>query len=126
MITGRVLGGNLYPLVDLEIRDGDGAVNLVKFIVDTGTDFSLVMTLDLIARLRLQELTGTTVITSATGDRRSARYYLAEVMWDGEFKLVRVIEGIAPLMGRELMRSYSLSIEMRLGGLVSIAPLESW
>lgn len=126
MITGRVLGGNLYPLVDLEIRDHDGAVNLVTFIVDTGNDFSLVMTRDLIARLGLQEFPGTTEITSATGDRRSVQYYLAEVMWDGDFKPVRVIEGIAPLMGRELMRSYSVSIEMRLGGLVSITPLESW
>ena len=120
-----MLGAKLYPLVDLEINDIDGVINLVTFIVDTGNDFGLVMPRSLIDELGLRRFPGSTALTSVTGESRQSSYYEAEVIWDGELKTVMVVEGVAPLLGRELMRDYSLTIAMRIGGEVRLERVDS-
>lgn len=53
--------------------------------------------------------------------------YIAEVVWDGQYRTVDIIESeTVPLIGMRLLRGYDLHIQAIEGGYVKIEALPIW
>lgn len=126
MIEG-VVDERLRPLVEIMVKDGDGDFVSIPAILDTGSQFSLVMPREINSRLELKPNDDGRLVRVAGGGSQRTITYSAEIMWNGYRKEVEVVEmNNPPLIGTELLQGYNVNIEMRYGGPVVLAPLEAW
>ena len=128
MIRGGVWGisDGLLPVVEFEIRQGDGEFRRIPALVDTGNDYDLVMSCTRLLELGLSFDRGETVgIRGVQGESKSPTCR-TDAIWDGEVRRVRIVEGNVPtLVGKGLLENFSLYMEMREGGAIVLQRLPS-
>lgn len=103
--TGRVSAAR-EALLRLRLVGGE----TVECLVDTGFTGALVLPQSLVARLNLP-IVGREVFEMVGGRRFVAGVALAEVVWLGETKTVRVIVSEDTLLGTELLDGTRLLID---------------
>ena len=122
MIAGRVTE-HREPVVELRVRGPDGAEASIEAVVDTGFTGHITLPPSIVADLGLKHLFSHTVVL-ADGTRPSIAIHEAAVCWHGEMRTVAVhcIE-CSPLIGMALLTGSLLTMEVKPGGAVTIAPL---
>jgi clan AA aspartic protease len=123
MICGTV-SAERDARIELVIRSSDDGDQRIKPIIDTGFNGWLSLSPELIAALGLTwRRRGRGQL--ADGSERVFDIYVAEIAWDGRSIRVPVdaVEA-APMIGMALLEGHELTIQVRAGGEVRIAPLE--
>ena len=107
MISG-VVNAHREAVLGLSVLDGNSNGHPVQFVVDTGFDRWISLPPNLVARLGLHWLRfGRAVL--ADGSEAVFDIYEAQVLWDGQARLIPVYEMDAePLVGMSLMYGYEL------------------
>ena len=119
MIQGRV-NGALEAMVRLVIQGSFGRTREIEAVVDTGYTGFLTLPLALVAELELSYASRGKAFL-ADGTVADFDVYDAVVMWEGHPVPVEVdATGDRPLLGMELLRGYSLHVEVSEGGRVVI------
>ena len=96
---------------------------LIDAGVDTGFSGFLTLPSDIISDLGLS-WEGRDVATLGDGTSCTFEVYIAEVIWDGQYREVYINESeTAPLIGMRLLRGYDLRIQAIEGGSVTIQAL---
>ena len=122
MLTGTV-SDDLQAWVPVEVLDHDGQPRPIEVVLDTGFNGQLSLPAATIRRLELLEESSRFAVT-ATGDRVSLPTYTATVLWDGQTRIVEVVEADSePLLGMELLLESLVTLEVRYGGPVTIDAL---
>ncbi len=126
MIEG-IVDERLRTLVEVTIKDGNGVFRSLPAIVDTGSQFSLVLPREINSRLGLEPKDSGRLVRSAGSVSQLAPAYRAEIVWDGYNKEIEVVEmNNPPLIGTELLEGYNINIEMSRAGRVVLEPLTAW
>ena len=119
MINGRV-SAELNSLVIIEIRNGQGGLQAVEVVVDTGFNGELALPPDLVQSLGLEYIDDVPVVL-ADRQQRPVRAYEGVVSWHGRHREVVAIEmGSEPLLGMSLLLDCRLTISCRPNGPVVI------
>jgi clan AA aspartic protease len=96
---------------------------LIDAVVDTGFSGFLTLPSDIILALGLS-WEGRDVATLGDGTSCTFEVYIAEVIWDGQYREVYINESeTVPLIGMRLLRGYDLRIQAIEGGSVTIQAL---
>jgi clan AA aspartic protease len=96
---------------------------LVDTVIDTGFSGFLTLPSDIISALGLS-WEGRDVATLGDGTSCTFEVYIAEVIWDGQYREVYINESeTIPLIGMRLLRGYDLHIQAIEGGSVTIEAL---
>jgi clan AA aspartic protease len=96
---------------------------LVDAVIDTGFSGLLTLPSSTIASLNLT-WKGRDVATLGDGTSCIFEVYIAEVIWDGQYRTIDINESeTLPLIGMRLLRGYDLHIQAIEGGSVRIEPL---
>jgi clan AA aspartic protease len=96
---------------------------LIDAVIDTGFSGFLTLPIEVIAALGLK-WEGRDVATLGDGTACVFEVYIANVIWDGQYREVYVNESeTVPLIGMRLLRGYDLRIQTIEGGAVTIAAL---
>ena len=121
MISGVVL--NDEAIVRLVVKDAQGNVEPVEFVVDTGFSGSICVPPSLTLSLACPHAFQTPAIL-ADGRIKWLDSVELTLDWDGEERLVDalVISG-QPLLGMRALRGSELTLEISEGGLATISPL---
>lgn len=122
MITGSV---NRFDeaIVTLRVRRPGGPERVFEFVIDTGSDGFLTLPSAAIRDLRLTHIARAEV-TLANGSRDLFDVFVAEVYWDGEWRLVELDQAESePLIGMMMLRGYSLYLEATQDGGVLVERL---
>lgn len=122
MIRGRV---NLYhqALLPIEIRDSNGQVELIEFVLDTGFDGCLTLPSEVIQRLGL-EREDMVKVTLAGGEEREWDSWYGRIIWHGRSREILVLESAGEcLLGMELLEGSQVTIQVRIDGEVVIEEL---
>ncbi len=126
MIIGDV-DQHLIPIVEIEILGTDGRFHSIPAVLDTGCNLNLVMPEYVMSRHGLQPVTST-ALTPVDGDVSRVPAYEVVVRWDGQiFETVAAqttSQSSVPIVGMELCRNRTISIDMRPGGEVRIGSME--
>ena len=110
--------------ITLTVQDGNGVVENVDFVIDTGLTEDVSLPLDIIVRLNLPRNGDIIDIVLADGSTGKFDLYTAYVLWHDRLVEVEVINmESAPLIGMELLRDSNISIDAVPGGAVTIAEL---
>ena len=128
MIRGNVaqLGEKLLLMVFLEIRVSSGKFRSIPVLIDTGNDFDLVMSRSRLSELGLVFEEERTISVRGVHGKSDSSICHADVIWDGEQRRIRIIEGETPaLVGQGLLKDYSVYVEMREGGAILLQRLPS-
>ncbi len=126
MIEG-IVDERLRTLVEVTIKDSNGVFRSLPAIVDTGSQFSLVLPREINSRLGLELKDSARLVRAAGSVNQLAAAYRAEIIWDGYNKEIEVVEmNNPPLIGTELLEGYNINIEMRRAGRVVLEPLAAW
>ena len=123
--TINIVGDDLLEArVPLIVQSDSGASALIEFVVDTGFTDDLALPLDIINRLNLRPREGVVALTLADGSVANYERYTAYVLWHGQRLGIEVLnmEG-DPLIGMDLLRGSSISIDALPGGGVTITEL---
>ena len=100
-----------------------GAQEIVEFQVDTGSNGSIQLPLEIVTRLGLSQEEPVTMRLS-DGRRVQVPVYRASVIWDGVEKSVDLpAAGRQPLLGTGLLDGHRLNAAIKPGGRVTIKPL---
>ena len=92
----------------------------VEAVIDTGFNGALALPPALITELGLP-FVGEGRAILANGDEEPFAVYGVMVVWDGQPRFVETgAVGVDPLIGMALMDNYTLTIEIRQGGQVTI------
>ena len=128
MIRGGVwkISDGLLPVVEFEIKQGDGEFRRIPALVDTGNDYDVVMSRTRILDLGLSFDEGETVGVRGVHGESKSPTCRTDAIWDGELRRVRIVEGNVPtLLGKGLLENFSIYIEMRDGGAIVLQRLPS-
>ena len=121
MLTGTVR--SLQAWVAVEILDQSNRPHTVDVLLDTGFDGQLKLTAAIIQELELVR-SGYRYGELADGTTTRFMSYRATVIWDGQPRVVQVIEADSePLLGMELLQGSHVTLDVLDGGLVTIEPL---
>ncbi len=122
MTEGRVR--DRVASVDLRVRSPGGRVSeTVTAVVDTGFEGPLTLPTETIGRLRLDWI-GLDPWSTADDSSHDFDLYAAEVLWEGHWTLVSVLEtGRHALLGMKLLGGFRLTIDVVEGGRVMIEAL---
>ena len=121
MLTGTVR--SLQAWVAVEILDRMGQSRAVQVLLDTGFDGQLKLTSTTIQELGLPR-SGYRFGELADGAMTRFMSYGSTVLWDGQPRLVTVIEADSePLLGMELLLGSRVTMDVREGGPVTIDAL---
>ena len=115
MIRG-VINDGLELMIVVEISNGDGAVESVEAVLDTGFGGDLTLPSDVVERLGLKFVNRGSLILA--GDQQlDASVYKGFVKWFGLEREIYVIaaEG-QPLLGMTLLAGCKVTIRVRPGG----------
>ena len=122
MISGSV-SELLDAILSLLVRGGDGPLQQIEAVIDTGFSGELTLPPSLVESLGLPWLCRQEGLL-ADGQLHTFDVYAATVVWGGEERTVEVESAdIEPLVGMSPLAGNQLSIEVRSGGDVSIEPL---
>ena len=103
----------------------DTATQLVDAVIDTGFSGFLTLPSDIISALDLT-WEGRDVATLGDGTSCIFEIYVADVIWDGQYREVYINESeTVPLIGMRLLRGYDLHIQAIEGGTVAISALNA-
>ena len=123
MIRGRV-DALRQARVQVEIESGDGRLEPIDTLVDTGFDGHLTLPRHMIAELSLQPDEASNVIL-ATGSRERVNVWRGRVLWHDRLRTVWVLEANGfPLLGMELLEDSQLTMQARINGDVIIERLD--
>ncbi len=121
MIRGRFTP-ELYPLVTIEIADGNGAFHSLDVILDTGFDGELALPSDVIGSLGIPHRAEIGLVL-ANSQRIQAYTYGGVVSWHAQRREVEIVETAGEaLLGMALLLGSQISIDARVGGEVLIEP----
>ena len=110
--------------ITLTVQDGNGVVENVDFVIDTGLTEDVSLPSDIIVRLNLPRNGDIIDIALADGSTGKFDLYTAYVLWHDRLVEVEVINmESVPLIGMELLRDSNISIDAIPGGAVTIAEL---
>ena len=119
MINGRV-SAELDSVVTIEIRNGQGGLQAVEVVVDTGFNGELALPSDLVQSLGLEYIDDVPVVL-ADLQHRPVGAYAGVVSWHGRHREVVALEmGSEPLLGMSLLLDSRLTISCRPNGAVVI------
>jgi clan AA aspartic protease len=122
MIT-RSLNRRLEGHVPLTIR-GPASQAEIEFLVDTGFNGFVSMSSDQVAKLDLE---WSRYQTAALADAEEflVGLYEAEAFWDGGWRTIEVAAlGATCLLGMQMLRGYSLTIDVIENGTLTITRLD--
>ena len=123
MIRGRV-DAQRQARVQLEIESGDGGLEPIDTVVDTGFDGHLTLPSQVIAELGLEPDEPSDVVL-ATGSRERVNIWRGSVLWHDQIRRIFVLEANGvPLLGMELLEDSQLTLQARINGQVLIERLE--
>jgi clan AA aspartic protease len=119
MIRG-VVNRDLEATLPLQVFGPGGQRVDVTAVIDTGYSGRLSLPMALITVLGLPPL-ASRVVRLADRSRKVLRTYEAEILWDGQQRLLRVLalEG-DPLVGTALLEGYDLKVGFVDGGSVTL------
>jgi clan AA aspartic protease len=110
-------------VVRLSVRGSSGASTDVDVVLDTGFTESLTLPPALIASLQLPPR-GTADFKLADGGSVRLRVFRGSVFWQGQPRVVLVIETDGPaLVGMEMLQGCRVTLDVVDGGDVTIEPL---
>ena len=122
MLTGTI-SDDLQAWVAIEILDPNGQSFLVEAVLDTGFNGELALPAAAIRQLYLTMGTRRPAVT-ATGDMVSLTTYRGTVLWDGQLRIIEVVEADSePLLGMELLLGSRVTLDVRDSGPVTIDAL---
>ena len=122
MIKGRV-DGNQQALVTIDIIDGEGSIQSIEAILDTGFTGYLTLPTDSIQRLGIRSV-GQRTFELANGQLFEFEAFLAAVTWHGRLRDVLVLKtDSAPLLGMTLLWGSRVTIDAFIDGEVKIEEL---
>ena len=122
MITG-IVNGNGEAMVRIVVGDLGKQRIVVDAIIDTGYTGYLTLPPPTIAALNLP-WRGSEEGILGDGNTQMFDVYSATIIWDGEYKLIKVNESDTdPLLGVGLLYGYEVCIQTISGGLVTIKAL---
>ncbi len=123
MIRGRV-DAQRQARVQLEIESGDGGLEPIDTVVDTGFDGHLTLPSQVIAELGLEPDEPSDVVL-ATGSRERVNIWRGSVLWHDQIRRIFVLEANGvPLLGMEPLEDSQLTLQARINGQVLIERLE--
>jgi clan AA aspartic protease len=121
-MTGSV-NAALEAMLPLEVMDAMGQRHSITVKVDTGYDGYLSLPPSQIVALRLPWVETVTGFGAGGGSYR-IDVYEATILWDSQPRIVKVdAVNSAPLIGTAMLERHRVTIEMILGGMVTIDPL---
>ena len=122
MLTGTV-SDDLQAWIPVEVFDSNRQPRPIEVVLDTGFNGQLSLPAATIRRLELPEESSRLAVT-ATGDRVSLTSYTVTILWDGQPRIVEVVEADSePLLGMELLLDSRVTLDVRDGGPVTIEAL---
>ena len=122
MIRGKV-SGNQQALVTVEIMDGEGRLQSLEAILDTGFTGYLTLPTESIQRLGLPSV-GQRTFELANGELFEFEAYLAGVSWHGRLSDALVLKSdSAPLLGMTLLWGSRVTVDALTDGEVTIEEL---
>ena len=122
MIKGRV-DGNQQALVTIDIVDGEGSIQSIEAILDTGFTGYLTLPTDSIQRLGIPSV-GQRTFELANGELFEFEAFLAAVTWHGRLRDVLVLKSdSAPLLGMTLLWGSRVTVDAFFDGEVKIEEL---
>ncbi len=122
MIKGRV-DGNQQALVTIDIIDGEGSIQSIEAILDTGFTGYLTLPTDSIQRLGIPSV-GQRTFELANGELFEFEAFLAAVTWHGRLRDVLVLKSdSAPLLGMTLLWGSRVTVDAFFDGEVKIEEL---
>ena len=120
MIRGEV-SGSQQALVTVEIMDGEGRLQSLEAILDTGFTGYLTLPTETIQRLGLPSV-GRRTFELANGELFEFEAYLARVSWHGRLSDALALKSdSAPLLGMTLLWGSRVTVDALTGGEVTIA-----
>ena len=126
MVAGQVvrLGTSLRATVLVDILGENDQLMRVNATIDTGFTDDLTLPAGAIRDLDLRQV-GTVDVELGGGDRRIFKTYEATIVWQGQYRAVRVQESEGlPLIGMGLLEGNDLHVRAIQDGDVSIAPID--
>lgn len=122
MITGSV-SDNLDAIVPLVVSGESGQQAVIKAVIDTGFNGFLTLPPSLIEQLE-GKFIGLGRAILADGEEKLFPLYEISVLWDDQFRTVEADSADTdPLIGMELMKGYTLRIEVNPQGTVLLEKL---
>ena len=122
MIKGRV-DGNQQALVTIDIIDGEGSIQSIEAILDTGFTGYLTLPTDSIQRLGIPSV-GQRTFELANGELFEFEAFLAAVTWHGRLRDVLALKSdSAPLLGMTLLWGSRVTVDAFIDGEVKIEEL---
>lgn len=124
MIKGRV-DGNQQALVTIDIADGEGSIQSIETVLDTGFSGYLTFPTKSIQQLGLRSV-GLRTLELANGELFEFEAFLAAVSWHGRLRefLVLGSESV-PLLGMTLLWGSRATVDALTNGEVLIEELRS-
>lgn len=123
MISGSVTPDG-DPVLRVQLEGPEGR-QTVEALVDTGFNGAITLPRDRIAALGLPERS-VTEVTLADGRTRDVTMYAGAVSFGGQSRNVLVAESpTTPLLGTGLLQGWSLYVEFRVGGPVTVEELDA-
>ena len=121
MIQGRV-NQSCEAILPIVVKNNT-TTQLLDAVVDTGFSGFLTLPSDIILALGLS-WQGRDVATLGDGTSCTFEVYVAEIIWDGQYREVYINESeTVPLIGMRLLRGYDVRIQAIEGGSVTIQAL---
>jgi clan AA aspartic protease len=121
MMHGSV-NQNCEAILPVVVKNGT-KTQLADAVIDTGFSGFLTLPPRIIAALDLT-WKGRDVATLGDGTSCVFDVYIAEVIWDGQYRTIDINESeTVPLIGMRLLRGYDLHIQTIEGGSVTIDAL---
>ena len=122
MIKGRV-SLNLQPRVVVEVMGIDGQFQPIETVLDTGFNYDLTLSMDVIRRLGLIS-GGTRDAFLANGEEVSLNGWRGTVLWQGQPRHILVLQADGePLLGMGLLLGSRVTMDALPGGDVTIDEL---
>lgn len=123
MIRGAV-GPRLDPRIALTFLDAADSPLVLDVEIDTAFGGFIALPPDVIAVLSPVYL-GPLPVALADGSQAQFPCYLARVEWQGSVRTVRAYEmGTNPLVGINFLWGHRLTIDVVVGGIVTVEPLQ--
>jgi clan AA aspartic protease len=117
-----VIAANLDILVPLTLRNDSLNELEIEAVLDRGFNDYLTLPPDVVAHLNLTAF-DTVQVALADGTRIFCRLYLVRVIWHGQEKIITAQEADgSPLIGMQLLLDSIVTIPVRYGETVTVAP----
>ena len=111
------------PILQIAILGSRGQRWFVDAVLDTGATCELTLPSDAIRELGLR-WKDRSIATLAGDSKIESQVYEAEILWDGDVRLIDVHEMDGnPLIGTKLLEGYRIEIDLIEGGAVEVTPL---